>query len=301
MAADDDVGTGVGERLRPATLVGVGLGGVLIAPVRAGHDEVGPGRARRGDVGGHELGVHHAHRPGLRQRDAVQVRGVVEHGDQMARALDDRRLAGRLLAVSDARDEHVRMRRAPVGELGRYAVQAAVERMVVGVEHHVKARGDLGVADLLRAVEAGIARKAERLAAQKRLLAHEREVRRLHVPRDVRKEVGVVPGAVRAQAAVLHARVQEHVADRHDRKGAGHGGGLFRAVIDRHGLALRLRCGHVVAARQHSQPRKCGSREERAAREHHAGHGVSLRRVGVTPLSHVLLAWRDGSRTVRLP
>ena len=273
VAANDRVDAGVGEDLRPAALVVARPGGVLYAPVREGQDRIGARGAGSLRVLGDPRLVQQAYGPGLRQGDAVGAIGVVEHGDAMPLALDQRNDVEGFLAVGDAGDQDLGVCGAPVRERGLDARHALVEGMVGRAERDVKARGDLGVADLLRAVERGIAGEAQPLAAEDGLLADDGHVRGGHVVRHLGEEVVVGARAVRAHAALPDALVHEDVADREDGELVGR-----RLVEDGRPLeGVVRRSGHLAAgaARKGTQAGHAGEREELSARERPACHGAS--------------------------
>ena len=284
MAAHDDVDPGIREHLCPVALAVIRRGHVLLAPVGARHHELRPCLACGRHVRRDGPLVHHAHGPGLRQRNAVGHGGVAQNGNDVSLALDDGRHVGRLLTVRDTRHQHLRMRRAPVGELRRDAVHTAVERMVVGVGDDVESRGDLRVPHFLRAVEGRVAGESQRRAAQRALLAGHGHVSGSYVICHLRKEVRIVARAVRHEARVLHRVVQQDVPHHQNLQLDGRRSGLDglpspgRLVVDRDVLAPGLRFGHRCggAARKRPQPRKGGGREERAAREYDACHGDLL-------------------------
>ena len=194
MVADHGVGPLVGKKPRPVALDAVGLLRVLGAAVREGDDHVGTGLAGQGHVLLDARLAQHADRPrrAVGQRDAVGRRGVTQDGDAPAVLLDDSDALVVGLVVVDARDRDLRVVYAPVRELRLNAGQALVHRVVVRVDGHVEAGGDLCVDDLLRPVERRETLELERFASEDGLLFDHGDVSRLDIGLDVRKQVVVV-------------------------------------------------------------------------------------------------------------
>jgi hypothetical protein len=116
------------------------------------------------------------------------------------------------------------MSRAPELQLGVDAVIAPVHGVVCGAQHHVKARGNLGIANLLRPVEDGVARKPQRGASQDGLLVDNGKVTGGNFVAHVGKEVREVIRAVRHASGVVDRRVKKDVAYHADVDGRGCGG-----------------------------------------------------------------------------